>query len=144
MMLRQYALPLDQFFNPVKAYFTEQTTDPHSVYILYEVLFFYGHRRLEVFRSHNRWQPLLPLLMDHVMVEIDPDIEDTYAGTSVGRNTNLIAVPIPIEARLRSLSMRLLFEVCRMQVLSVPDLSKQHSVKFEFPRTNSINYRNIR
>ena len=78
------------------------------------------------------------------MVEIDPDIEDTYAGTSVGRNTNLIAVPIPIEARLRSLSMRLLFEVCRMQVLSVPDLSKQHSVKFEFPRTNSINYRNIR
>ena len=58
------------------------------------------------------------------MVEIDPDIEDTYVGTSVGRSTNFIAVPIPIEAKLRSLSMRLLFEVCRVQHLSFQDLSK--------------------
>ena len=80
--------------------------------------------------------------MDHVMVEIDPDIEDTYVGTSVGRSTNFVAVPIPIEAKLRSLSMRLLFEVCRVQHLSVQDLSKSRSV-FEFARTNLINPRNI-
>ena len=80
--------------------------------------------------------------MDHVMVEIDPDIEDTYVGTSVARGTNFISVPIPIEAKLRSLSMRLLFEVCRVQHLSVQDLSKPHSV-FKFSHTDLINPRNI-
>ena len=69
--------------------------------------------------------------MDHVRVEIEPDTEDTYAGTSIARSTKFIAVPIPIEAKLRSLSVRLLFEVCRVQPLSVHDLSK-HS-NFEFP-----------
>ena len=77
------------------------------------------------------------------MVEIDPDIEDTYVGTSVGRSTNFIAVPIPIEAKLRSLSMRLLFEVCRVQHLSFQDLSKQPLSGFEFSHTNLINPRNI-
>ena len=77
------------------------------------------------------------------MVEIDPDIEDTYVGTSVGRSTNFTAVPIPIEAKLRSLSMRLLFEVCRVQHLSVQDLSGDHVSMFEFSRTNLINPRNI-
>jgi hypothetical protein len=76
------------------------------------------------------------------MVEIDPDIEDTYVGTSVGRSSNFIAIPIPIEAKLRSLSMRLLFEVCRVQHLSVHDLSKPCSV-LEFSLTNLINPRNI-
>ena len=122
--------------------FFEQTTDPHSLYIFYQVLFFYGRRRSDVFRLHKRWQPLLPLLMDHVLVEIDPDIEDIYVGTSVGRSSNFIAVPIPIEAKLRSLSMRLLFEVCRVQHLSFQDLSKPCSV-FEFSLTNLTNPRNI-
>ena len=79
-----------------------------------------------------------------VMVEIDPDIEDTYVGSSVGRSTNFITVPIPIpiEAKLRSLSMRLLFEVCRVQHLSVQDISKPRSV-FEISLANLINPRNI-
>ena len=119
---------LPSLSNLIKLIFFEQTTDPHSLYIFYQVLFFYGRRRSDVFRSHKRWHPLLPLLMDHVMVEIDPDIEDTYVGTAVGRSANFIAVPIPIEAKLRSLSMRLLFEVCRVQHLSVQDLSKSRSV----------------
>jgi len=67
-------------------------------------------------------------------VEIDPDIEDTYVGTSIGRSTNLSAVSIPIEAKLRSLSVRLLFEVCRVQHLSVQDLSNQTVlIKFIIP-----------
>ncbi|KAF8812814.1 hypothetical protein BYT27DRAFT_7182270 [Phlegmacium glaucopus] len=100
----------------------QRTTDPHSIYVFYEVLFFYGRRRSDVFRSHKRWEPLLPLLMDHVLVETDPDIEDTYVGTSIGRSTSFTSVPIPIEAKLRSLSVRLLFEICRVQHLSVQDL----------------------
>ncbi|KAF8153062.1 hypothetical protein B0H34DRAFT_90295 [Crassisporium funariophilum] len=100
----------------------QTATDPHSQFIFYEVLFCYGHRRQDSFRSHKRWQPLLPLMMDHVLVEIDPDIEDTYVGTSVGRSTSFSADPIPIEAKLRSLCVKLLYEVCRVQTLTVQDL----------------------
>ncbi len=57
-------------------------------------------------------------------MEIDPDIEDTYAGTAVGRSTNHSAVPIPIEAKLRSLCVKTLYEVCKVQTLSVQDLSQ--------------------
>ncbi|CAA7268812.1 unnamed protein product [Cyclocybe aegerita] len=100
----------------------QTTTDPHTVYIFYEVLFYHGHRRADVFRSHKRWQPLLPLLMDHVLVEMDPDVEDTYVGTAVGRSTSLSSVPIPIEAKLRSLCVKLLYEVCKVQTLTGQDL----------------------
>ena len=61
--------------------------------------------------------------MDHVLVEIDPDIEDTYFGMAGGSTGALASVPVPIEAKLRSLGVRLLYEVCRVQKLSVQDLS---------------------
>lgn len=60
--------------------------------------------------------------MDHILVEIDPDVEDTYFGVSGGSNGSLVNVPVPIEAKLRSLGVRLLYEVCRVQKLSVQDL----------------------
>lgn len=95
------------------------------LYVFYETLFYYGHRRVDAFRSHKRWQPLLPLLMDHVLVEMDPDVEDTYVGSAhVGRSNSFNSVPIPIEAKLRSLCVKLLYEVCRVQELSMQDLSK--------------------
>ncbi|KIM41429.1 hypothetical protein M413DRAFT_18955 [Hebeloma cylindrosporum] len=98
-------------------------TDPHSVFVFYEVLFHYGHRRPDFFRSHKRLQPLLPLLMDHILVEIDPDTEDTYVGTTaIGRSASYSSVPIPIEAKVRSLSVKTLYEVCKVQTLSVQDL----------------------
>jgi hypothetical protein len=65
--------------------------------------------------------------MDHVLVEIDPDIADTYLGMSTsggGPSMHSTAVPIPIEAKLRTLSVRLLYEVCRVQKLSMQDLRK--------------------
>jgi hypothetical protein len=61
--------------------------------------------------------------MDHVLVEIDPDVEDTYFGMAGGSTANMTSVPVPIEAKLRSLGVRLLYEVCRVQKLSMQDLS---------------------
>ncbi|KAG6853745.1 hypothetical protein C0991_001761 [Blastosporella zonata] len=60
--------------------------------------------------------------MDHILVEIDPDVEDTYFGVTGGSSGALSHVPVPIEAKLRGLGVRLLYEVCRVQKLSVQDL----------------------
>jgi hypothetical protein len=61
----------------------------------------------------------MPLLMDHVLVEIDPDVEDIYLGGGSRVSVNFM---IPIEAKLRSLGVKLLYEVCRVQKLSEQDL----------------------
>jgi hypothetical protein len=60
--------------------------------------------------------------MDHVLVEMDPDTEDTYFGMGSTPGGLGAPVPVPIEAKLRSLSVRVLYEVCRVQNLSVQDL----------------------
>lgn len=67
--------------------------------------------------------------MDHVLVEIDPDTEDVNLGTpsissGPGSRSSMVVGHIPIEAKLRSLSVRLLYEVCRVQKLSLQDMSK--------------------
>lgn len=103
-------------------------TDPHSQLILYSVLLFHGRRQSNFIRSHKHWQPLIPLLMDHVLVEINPDTEDIYLGTpsissGSGSRSSMVVGHIPIEAKLRSLGVRLLYEVCRVQKLSLHDLS---------------------
>jgi hypothetical protein len=51
---------------------------------------------------------------------MDPDTEDTYFG--MGSASTGTPVPVPIEAKLRTLSVRVLYEVCRVQNLSVQDL----------------------
>jgi hypothetical protein len=119
-----------------------QRTDPHSQLISYHVLLCYGRRRSDFFRSHKRWQPLLPLLMDHILVEIDHDVEDTYFGMAGGSTGNPVTVPVPIEAKLRSLGVRLLYEVCRVQKLSVQDLSTSSIDSAKDPPYNAC--RNIR
>jgi hypothetical protein len=67
--------------------------------------------------------------MDHVLVEIDPDTEDVYLGapsisSGSGSRSSMVVGHIPIEAKLRSLALRLLYEVCRVQKLSLQDLSR--------------------
>ncbi|KAG6868209.1 hypothetical protein C0993_006182 [Termitomyces sp. T159_Od127] len=99
----------------------QSQTNPHAQFIFYHVLLCYGRRKTDFFRSHKRWQPLLPLLMDHILVEIDPDVEDAYFGVT-GASDRLTHVPIPIEAKLRGLGIQLLYEVCRVQKFSVQDL----------------------
>ncbi|KAJ7465188.1 hypothetical protein FB451DRAFT_1488733 [Mycena latifolia] len=96
-------------------------TDPHAQLIFYHVLLCHGRRRADFFRSHKRWTLLLPFLMDHVLVEIDPDLEDAYFGHT-GASTYSSVETVPIEAKLRGLCIRLLYEVCRVQKFSVQDL----------------------
>jgi len=60
--------------------------------------------------------------MDHILVEIDPDTQDTYSGLNSSVGGVGVPVPVPIEAKLRTLSVRLLYEVCRVQKLSVSEL----------------------
>lgn len=98
-----------------------KTTDPHTQFIFYHVLLSYGQRRAPFLRNQKRWQKLLPLLMDYVLVDIDPDVEDTYFGGSGSGSV----VPVPIEAKLRSLGIKILYEVCRVQKPSLADLSMQ-------------------
>lgn len=66
--------------------------------------------------------------MDHVLVEIETDTEDAYlAAPSIssgsGSRSSMVVGHIPIEAQLRGLGLRLLYEVCRVQKLSLQDLS---------------------
>jgi len=93
--------------------------------MLYSILLYYGRRNPSFLRSHKRWQSLIPLLMDHVLVDMDPDVEDTFSGltSTSGPSTGWKGLAIPIEAKLRSLAVRLLYEVCRSSKLSIADLS---------------------
>ncbi|KAH7882997.1 hypothetical protein F5I97DRAFT_1978361, partial [Phlebopus sp. FC_14] len=113
-------------------------TDPHGQLILYSVLLFYGRRQPSFLRSHQRWKALIPFLMDHVLVEIDPETEDIYLGAGStsdfgGYRSSIVMGPITIEAKLRYLGVRLLYEVCRVQRFSEPDLRV-----FDFSFINSL------
>ncbi|KZT04939.1 uncharacterized protein LAESUDRAFT_750873 [Laetiporus sulphureus 93-53] len=102
---------------------SQQATDPHQQFIIYSVLLAYGRRNPNFLRAQKRWQPLIPLLMDNVLMDIDPDVEDTFSGSTSGTSSGVPrAISVPIEAKLRSLSVRLLYEVCRVQKMSLQDL----------------------
>ena len=98
-----------------------QNTDPHYEMILYCVMIAYGRRNASFLRSQKRWQPLLPLFMDHVRLDVDPEVDDHYYGVGPSSGAPR-AVAVPIEAKLRSLSVRLLYEVCRIHKMSLQDL----------------------
>ena len=63
--------------------------------------------------------------MDYVRLELDPDVDDVFIGGSTAgtsANGTLRVLGIPIEAKLRSLSLKLLYEVLQVQKLSLHDL----------------------
>lgn len=108
--------------------------------MLYSILLYHGRRSPSFLRSHKHWQQLIPLLMDYILVDMDPDVEDTFSGlvTTSGPSTGWKGLAIPIEARLRSLSVRLLYEVCRSSKFSIGDLSESfHWLPFTPPRLPS-------
>ena len=90
--------------------------------ILYSIMLAYGRRHASFLRSQKRWQSLLPLLMDHVRLDVDPEVEDGFYGTSGLPSAPVRSVAVPIEVKLRSLSVKLLYEVCRVQKMSLQDL----------------------
>ncbi|KAF9269493.1 hypothetical protein L218DRAFT_993530 [Marasmius fiardii PR-910] len=100
----------------------QSNTNPHFQLITYNILLHFGRRRNDFFCSHRRWRPLLPLLMDHVVVEIDSDLEDAYLGITGSSHGGSATVSVPIEAKLRTLGVRVLYEVCRVQKFSMQDL----------------------
>ncbi|ELU39527.1 hypothetical protein AG1IA_06443 [Rhizoctonia solani AG-1 IA] len=122
----------------------QKETNPHALLVLYSIFLHYGRRNPAFFGAsasipsqagsttrvgvgldaltpmvpqgkrsagHKRWQGLVPLLMDHVRWTVD---DDGY-GSALG---------VPIEARLRLVCVRLLYEVCRVQKLDINDLSE--------------------
>ncbi|KAI0725947.1 hypothetical protein C8Q72DRAFT_848759 [Fomitopsis betulina] len=102
---------------------TQKATDPHEQLILYAILLAFGRRKTSFLRDQKRWQPLLPLLMDNVLVGVDPDVEDSFSGTTnPGGSGYQRAVAVPIEAKLRTQSVRILYEVCRVQRMTMQDL----------------------
>lgn len=124
---RTVRLHLESLASPLHiAHTLVQNTDPHCQLILFNILITYGRRQPNFLRSQKKWQPLLPLFMDYVLMDIDPDVEDTYAGSTSAASPGWSkgAGSIPIEAKLRLLSVRLLYEVCRVQKLSITELRK--------------------
>ncbi|WVR04292.1 hypothetical protein IAU60_001292 [Kwoniella sp. DSM 27419] len=87
----------------------QENTNPHDLYILYHMIWFYGHRHPSLFRSHRRWRKLLPTLGE--MVGLDCD------------ETFVLGLP-PIEARLRLPATHLMYEVCRVQKLTQEELAQ--------------------
>ena len=57
--------------------------------------------------------------MDHVLLDFDPEVEDFAQRANWTKS-----LPAPIEAKLRILSVGILYEVCRVQKFSVPDLRR--------------------
>lgn len=85
-------------------------TDPHVQLILHKVLLLHGRRHPSFFRTPKKWTELLPLLMDHILL-VDVDCDDISGFSNAWRG----GIGVPIEARLRTLAVGILYEVCRVQ-----------------------------
>ncbi|CAE6412150.1 unnamed protein product [Rhizoctonia solani] len=121
---------------------TQTETNPHALLVIYSIFLQYGRRNPAFFGAsasipsqagsttrvgvgldaltpmvpqgkrsagHKRWQGLVPLLKDHVQWSVD----DHGYGSALG---------VSIEARLRLVCVRLLYEVCRVQKLDINEL----------------------
>ncbi|KIO24103.1 hypothetical protein M407DRAFT_26461 [Tulasnella calospora MUT 4182] len=91
--------------------------DNHAQLILYKILLHHGYRQPAFFKNLRKWSPLIPFLMDHIVLEID----DLHGGAS-SYGGGLMGMGLPIEARLRNLSVVLLYEICRVQKIDAADL----------------------
>lgn len=95
-------------------------TDPHCELIVHSALLMYGRRNPNFFHSRIKWRPILEILMGHVLVEMDEDIGGTV-DLSHGPSA-ASGIGVPIEARLRSLAISILYEACRVQKFDISDL----------------------
>ncbi|WRT65109.1 uncharacterized protein IL334_002051 [Kwoniella shivajii] len=88
----------------------QENTNPHDLYILYHIIWYYGQRHPSLFRSHRKWRKLLPTLGEVVGLDIE---EQNF----------VLGLP-PIEGRLRLPATHLMYEVCRVQKLTQDELSQ--------------------
>jgi hypothetical protein len=95
-------------------------TNPHAQLVLSKLLLYYGYRNPAFLRSHKKWKPLIPILMDHLMIDFDPEVEDLALGT--GGSFLKANIAIPIEANLRLVAADVLYQICRVQKLELHDL----------------------
>src|SRR5258706_3936370 len=95
-------------------------TDPHCELIVHSTLLIYGRRNPSFFHSRTKWRPILEILMGHVLVETHEDIGGT--GDPSHGASAASGLGIPIEARLRSLAISILYEACRVQKFDISDL----------------------
>ncbi|KAH7091789.1 hypothetical protein BKA62DRAFT_723976 [Auriculariales sp. MPI-PUGE-AT-0066] len=93
-------------------------TNPHQQLVMHKTLLLYGRVHQPFLRSKPKWAPLLPILMDHVLVSIDFDALPADRRATVG----IGALSMPIEARLMTLAVGILYEVCRVQKFDIPGL----------------------
>jgi hypothetical protein len=68
--------------------------------------------------------------MDHVLVDMDSDVEDSYFGASSSQMST--SYTVPIEAKLRELSVRLLYELCKVQKLTLPELRTSSFITLDY------------
>jgi hypothetical protein len=101
---------------------------------MYSVLLSYGRRQPAFFRTSKKWMPLIPLLMDNVLIDIDDDWIGGAGGINgVGGGF--------IENKLRILGVEMLYEVCRYQKMDEAGLSES---LFLFRVCFSLRYRLFR
>ena len=99
-------------------------TNPHSQLILHSILLLYGRRHSAFLRSHAKWKNLIPILMDHILVDFDNDTVTSGANIDLGNRNSQAGLGLPIEVRLRYLAVGILYEVCRVQKMDGHDLSE--------------------
>ncbi|KAG8806904.1 hypothetical protein FRC17_004735, partial [Serendipita sp. 399] len=95
-------------------------TNPHCELIVHSTLLIYGRKNTAFMRSKQKWKSIFPILMDHVLVEMD---DDFGGNVDLGRGAATTSgVGVPIEARLRSLAIGILYEACRVQKFDTQEL----------------------
>ena len=99
-------------------------TQYYLIFIFYNVLLFYGRKQTSFLRTHKRWQPLIPLLIDNISVDPNSGTQDIYPCANPSNINCPRGTVVPIQAKIRTLSICLLYEVCRVQKLSYAELSK--------------------
>jgi hypothetical protein len=114
-------------------------TDPHAQLVLHKLLLYYGYCNQAFLRSHGKWRPLIPILMDHLLVDFDPEIDDLVI--TAGGNPHKVAMAIPIEASLRLVAVDVLYQICRVQKLDLQDLRLYICSRYE---STLMPYRGIR
>lgn len=114
-----------------------QVTDPHLQFILLKVLLC-GRKEPTFFPPRERRKLLIPLLIDNILFDSDPGTQEIYPGANASGLNCPRGMVVPTVARIRPLSICLLYEVCRVQKPLYTDLGKPSLDSFRRARTDKF------